>query len=218
MPIFGEGIVMIKKILLIVIIFFTFSACAAKTAQTAESTRIISKTIEITKIIPQTVVVTQISEGTKIVPQTVVVTQIVTETTNPEKTLALKSTTITPSNPAELSIVQFLTYLDKQQYQEAYQLFGANFKDTQSYEKWVKLQNGIDHVKILELKTYNEFAKEQGLSLVEDGESLKSFYVVISVIGKDTSMKEQKNSLFIKVALESGFWKILPPSTSPFSS
>jgi len=179
-----------------------------------------TKTVEVTQLVPQTV------EVTKIVLQTVIVTQLVhrTATTIPKTPVPVEIRTEPDQHTAYydgiIVLARYYTLLDQKLYEQAYQLLSTSKPNTNSLEEYVKSNEMINTYtyKLISAQPYYEWAEEMGSRSSPDSENKKRFYIRLYVEGEKGWAGFGINgvhTLFVTLVWENGEWKIYSINTSP---
>lgn len=186
-----------------------FTACTGKT-KTVEVTRLVPQTVEVTRIIPQTVIVTQHSQRTAtIVPKTPVPVEIRTE---PDQNTAYYDGIIV--------LAQYYTLLDQKLYEQAYQLLSPSKPNAISLEEYMTSNEmfTIYSYKLISAQPYYEWAEELGSKSSPDSETKKRFYIRLYVEGEEGWAgfgTKGVHTFFVTLVWENSAWKIYSINTSP---
>jgi hypothetical protein len=195
----------------ILIMIVSLTACAGKTPEVVEVTRVIPQTVEVTRVVPQTVVVTQIVQ----VPAASTPEPLSTAIGTPG------SVDIDPTYfDGIIVITQYYTFLGHGLYEEAYRLLSASAQRPRSLEDYVRRAKlNFKAVEIVTILPYFVAVRQQGGQVNPDPIDKNRFAVQIRAWGEGNMSGSRQNGelqdLFLGLVQEDDVWKIDSFATAP---
>ena len=182
------------------ILLFMIAACTAD-----------RQVVEVTRPVLQTVVVTQLA--TRIITEYVTTTPIPTHTPvpiSPTDTMEPTPVVSLSSTDGRIVVIQYYTLLSYHLYDQAYQLFSANWKAQYPEDKFLfAAANFYKFVKVLEMIPAKEEMQRDGANWQAVSDNI--YYVEIYAEGENGMsgpFVNGKQTLYVLVTEENGDWKI----------
>lgn len=190
------------------LVFCIFLAACAVGAKGNNEGSLVEKTpIEVTRIVTQVVESTCVPESKYI------------NDPSPTQSPTFQNDNITIGDGG-ITIVEYYTLINFKQYKEAFNLLSNNRPNPQNFDNFVSVVGLTKSVKVLKVQPYNDWAIDNGRSIIPGQGTEKRFYVEIIGEGEGgmlgSSVSNSKQQLFVKVILENNEWKIFSADTAPF--
>lgn len=181
------------------------SACSP-TVQTVEVTRIVPQTVVVTQLVRVPITTTPVPTDT---PVSATSTPVPTEIPEPTHVIDLSK------QDGSIVIVQYYTLLDLHLYAQAYDLFSSSNQWRRSNDKYKaqyveQQRHDSKVVKILQLYRYKDYLKQHG----RDASKVSDNWYLVHLYGEGINgfagayPDGIQPSLYIRVTLENGQWKI----------